>query len=116
MDKITTLFNDKLESICNDYRNKISMLPLWKLDNCLPKEIRVKTLDEKIEHLMEIYKTNNPVYLLLNNDLKLLKDKNFSFDEFKSINIDPRYLESIGYNETQIDFYYEFVNKVRALL
>lgn len=115
MGKIEDLFRAKLESICDDYRRKISALPLWKLDSNLPKEIKVKTFDEKIEYLMENFKANNPVYLLLNYDLELLKDKKYlSLDEFKSLNVDPRYLESLGYNEKQIDIFYEFVSKVKA--
>jgi len=116
MGKIVNLFHAKLESICDEYRNKISVLPLWKLDNSLPNEIREKTPDEKIEYLMENYKTYNPIYLLINNDLKLLKDGILSFDKFKSLNVDPRYLESIGYNEKQIGIYYEFVNKVKIMI
>lgn len=116
MDKVAKLFQAKLKIISGDYRNKILKLPLWKLDSFLPEEIKVKKHEEKVDYLMRNYKTNNPLYLLLNNDLKLLKENNYSFDEFNSINIDPRYLESLGYNETQIDIYYEFVNKVKALI
>jgi hypothetical protein len=116
MDKIVNLFHTKLESIYDEYRDKISLLPLWKLDSILPKEIEVRSPNEKIDYLLENYKTNNPIYLLLNNDLKLLKDGDISFDELKSLNVDPRYLESIGYNDTQINVYYEFVSKVKALI
>jgi hypothetical protein len=116
MDKIIDLFQAKLKSICDDYRSKILSLPFWKLDNNLPKEIKVKTTDEKVEYLIETYKTTNPIYLLLNNDLKLLKNRNISFDEFKCLDVDPRYLESKGYSEIQIDDYYDFVNKVKALI
>jgi hypothetical protein len=117
MDKIKNLFHAKVESICNDYRNKISALPLWKLDSSLPREIKVKTLEEKIEYLMDNFKNNNPIYLLFKYDLKLLKDKkHLSLDDFKSLNVDPRYLESMGYNEKQIDIYYEFVGKVKTQL
>lgn len=116
MGKIENLFQAKIESICEDYRSKIYSLPLWTLDNVLPNEIKTKTFDEKIEYLMEEFKINNPLYLLFNYDLKLLKNKkHFSLDEFKSLNVDPRYLESLGYNEKQIDVYYEFVNKAKSL-
>ncbi|EMY3553647.1 hypothetical protein ABF190_001392 [Flavobacterium psychrophilum] len=115
MGKIENLFHAKLESICEDFRNEITSLPLWKLDSFLPKEIKIRTLDEKIEYLMENFKAKNPIYLLIDNDLKLLKDnKHLSLDEFKSLNVDPRYLESLGFNKKQIDIYYEFVSKVKT--
>ena len=117
MGKIENLFQAKLESICEDYKDKISALPSWKIESTLPEGIKVKTLEEKIEYLMDKFKAKNPIYLLIDNDLKLLKDnKHLSFDEFKSLNIDPRYLESIGYSEKQIDIYYEFVSKVKTQL
>ena len=116
MDKIEKIFNAKMESMCSDYRIKISSLPLWKIDSALPIEIKGKTPDEKVEYLVEHFKVNNPICLLLRNDLNLLKDKNHPIlDNFKSLNVDPRYLESIGYSELQIAFYYEFIDKVKAL-
>lgn len=116
MDKIERIFNEKMETMCSDYRIKVSSLPMWKIDSALPIEIKAKSSDEKVEYLVEQFKTNNPIYLLLSNDLNLLKDKNhLILDNFKSLNIDPRYLESIGYSELQVAFYYEFIDEVKAL-
>jgi hypothetical protein len=117
MDKIEKIFIAKMEAMCDDYRSNISSLPLWRLDTSLPIEIKSKTLDDKIEYLVDRFKNNNPIYLLLSDDLNLLKDKNQpSLDQLKSLNIDPRYLESIGYSELHIALYFEFINKVKALL
>jgi hypothetical protein len=117
MDKITELFRIKLEAMCDEYRKKKYLMPSWRLDNSLPIEIREKAIDEKVNYLIEKYKISNPVYLLLKNDFTLLEEKDqiiHTINEFKSLNVDPRYLESIGFDEEQIKVYHEFINNVKA--
>lgn len=116
MGKIEELFRARIKFISDEFRNNISEVPMWKLDSTLPKEIRSKSFDEKIEYLIEKYKNSNPIYLLLNDDLKLLEFKSCSVEELKSLNVDPRYLESMGLNEMQIIKHYEFTNSVKDLL
>jgi hypothetical protein len=118
MGEIIKLFSTRLESMCNEYKKKIYLMPSWQLDNILPNEIKEMAIDEKADYLLEKYRNNNPFYLLLITDLNLIKQKNeeTTFAELKSLNIDPRYLESMGLKENQIEDYYEFVTKAKAMI
>lgn len=60
MGKIVKLFSTKLESMCEEYKNKIYSMPDWQLNSILPDEIKDKTISEKLDYLLEKYKNNNP--------------------------------------------------------
>lgn len=118
MDKVITLFYKKLESMLNIYKKKISSLPHWQLDNAVPNEFSDRSIEQKVDFLIDKYKNGNPVYLLLSDDKSLLERrvKDFSLIELKSLNVDPRFLESNGFNEKQIEDFYKFTEQVRTLL
>ena len=92
-------------------------MPSWQLDSILPAEIKEKNINNKLDYLLEKYKMNNPVYKLINEDLNLIRQGvgTLSCNELKSINIDPRYLESFGLNETELKKHFEFIAKVKAV-
>lgn len=118
MDKVVTLFCEKLDSMLNIYKKKISSLQHWQLDNAVPNELRSRNTEQKVDFLLDKYKNGNPIYLLLRDDKNLLEKKanSFSFQELKSLNVDPRFLEGNGFNEKQIEDFYKFTEQVRALL
>lgn len=115
MDKITELFSIKIENMCNEYTDKISALPTWKLDTIVPIELKNKERNYKESYLIEKFKNSNPVYVKLKNDLDLLANKNINVQDLQSLDLDPRYLESMGLQEIQIENYYRFVDEVKAL-
>lgn len=117
MGKIVKLFSTMLESMCEEYRKKIYSMSSWQLDSILPNEIKGMNIDAKADYLIEKYKNNNPIYQLLLSDLNLINEseEDVVLDELKSLNIDPRYLESMGLKEKQIEDYFEFVTKIKTL-
>ena len=102
--------------MCSEYADKISALPIWKLDSILPAEFKNKESSCKHNYLIEKFKNSNPIYLKLKSDFDLLSNRNINLRALESLNFDPRYLESIGLMEEQIDDYYSFVDKVKAIL
>lgn len=88
---------------------------MWQLDNSLPNEFKHKDNNEKYSYLIEKFKTNNPLYLKIKNDLNLLITRKIPINELQSLDLDPRYFESLGLKETQIDDYYRFVDEIKAI-
>lgn len=116
MDKIIKLFSLRLERMLQEYTDKVNSMSLWQIDNNLSKDIKQKNIDEKRSFLIEKFQINNPLYRLIQDDLGLLKRENVSSNDLKFIELDPRYLESIGLKESQIEEYFEFTESVKALL
>lgn len=118
MDKVVTLFCEKLDSMLDIYKKRISSLQPWQLDNAVPNELRGHNTEQKVDFLLGKFKSENPVYLLLHEDKNLLqrKSKSYSLQELKSFRLDPRFLEGNGFNEKQIEDFYKFIERVRALL
>jgi hypothetical protein len=86
----------------------------WQLTNNLPKDLHMIDEYDQKRFLTEKYKQCNPLYLMLQEDLNNIKDKDTeTIDELKIFNIDPRYLESIGFKEDQIDGFYAFIDKIK---
>lgn len=104
--------------MCLEYKNKLEKLSSWELNNNLPLDLKEKTMEHKINYLIENYKLNNPIYVLFKEDLMSFKSvlKKSNLLELKSLNLDPRYLESMGFNEKQIESYFDFTSRVKALL
>jgi hypothetical protein len=113
MDKIKILFTLQLDKMHNDFVEKINSLPLWELDSFLPTDIKLKSVDEKKIYLIDRFKKNNSVYKMIEEDLVLVQNTSISIEELRSLNIDPRYLESLGLKEQQINEYYKFVNEIK---
>lgn len=119
MDKVIYILNEILKSLCIEYKNKVLLTPSWKLESTLPSVLKGQSLNKQIDFLVERYKMNNPIYLSFEKDLNTLKQKKgdtISKDDLKSLDLDPRYLESFGFNEKQITEYYENISKIKALL
>ncbi len=112
MDKLISLFSSKLDDMLNQYIDKLNTVPVFRLEQNLPDEFMEKNQNEKKEYFIQKYKTTNPIYLLIQGDLNQLKKGKVSIDELHSINLDVRFLESLGFNEKKISAYYEFCNRV----
>jgi len=115
MDKIIELFSIRMESMCKEYIDKILTIPIWKLDAILPVELKNMERGYKHSYLIEKFKNSNPIYLKLKKDLDLLANNNIVLQDLQSLDLDPRYLESMGLQEIQIESYYRFVDEVKAL-
>ncbi len=102
--------------MCNDYSDKISALPTWKLNSIVPIEFKNKDSSYKHDYLIEKFKNSNPIYIKLKHDLQLLEIRNINVQALQSLDLDPRYLESMWLKEIQIDEYYRFVDEVKSLL
>jgi hypothetical protein len=61
------------------------------------------------------YKITNPVYILTQSDLDLLKNENIYLHDLQSLDLDSRYLESLGLNESQIADYFKFTENIKTL-
>ncbi len=118
MDKIIELFNIELERMLTKYKDRISSLPLWQLENYIPIEIKHEDLKKKKDYLVNKFINNDPMYLMIVKDLIELKktETKIKFDDLHSVNVDPRYLESMGLRELQIESYFKFTTKAKALL
>lgn len=118
MDKVILLFSEKLSSMLRDYENKLLNLPQWKINSLLPNELVDQTTEQKIRFLVEKFKSSNPIYSIVNND-KFKLQKGISVDsvsELKVFNLDPRFLEGMGFSESQIEEFFKFVEQARRLL
>jgi len=115
MDKIIKLFSTRLELMCEKYKMKIYSMSSWNLDCILPNEIKQKNHEEKVAYMVKKFKSSHPFYLLLKSDMELIEKKReaITFDELKSPNVHPRYLEGKGLTESQIEDFYEFVAKLK---
>jgi len=116
MDKIINLFSTTLELMCQEYKMKIYSMSSWQLDSILPNEIKQKNYEEKVAYMVKKFKSIHPFYLLLKSDMELIEKKKeaITFDELKSPNLHPRYLEGKGLTESQIEEFYGFVAKLKT--
>jgi hypothetical protein len=115
--KIIELFQNKLEEMYNDLKIKTYSRPVWQLDGLIPIEMKNKEFDEKANYFIEISKKNDPLFLTITQDLIELKKENcnLKLSDLKSLNLDPRFLESLGFHGKQAELYDEFANKARTL-
>lgn len=98
----------------SEHVSKVNKMPPWQLKSILPKDSPVTNECDQKKLLIEKYKQHNPLYLMLQDDLNDIKDKDMTIDQLRIFNIDPRYLESLGFKEDQIDSFYVFINNIKS--
>lgn len=118
MDKlrIKDLIQNKIDFYLNEFSNRITKLPNWKINQTLPSLMHDSTLTEKQEYLIERFKKENTLLIKLQTDLDLINSNEHfnSLDQLKSINIDPREFEGMGFSESQTEEFNNFVEKVQS--
>lgn len=113
--KINKLFQQKIDFYLNEHLNKISKLASWQINQIIPSSLLNSSYNEKQNYLIERFKKENPLFLKLQADLDLLNSNaNInSLNQLKSINVDPREIEGMGFNESQIEEFNHFIEQVQ---
>lgn len=110
--ELVNLFNERLRGLEDSYTEDLKSTPLWQIDSMLPSDYKTKSLEEKTSFLMQKFRTSNPIYLLINDDLEqVVKSKTKSL---KIFDVDPRYLEGKGMKESEIESFYKFLDLVKS--
>ena len=112
MDKLISLFKEKLASLEENYTSDLKNIPLWQIDSLLPSDHKTKSLDEKTIFLIQKFRSSNPIYLLVSDNLEQIVKSNTK--SLKIFDVDPRYLESKGMKESEIESFYKFLDLAKS--
>lgn len=118
LQELEIIFTNKLHSLIEEHVKVINQIPEWFINSSIPLEFKKLSINDKRNILIEKYKNENQIYRLIKSDLDLIQSKKqiSSPEQIKSIQIDPRFLESLGLNNNQIESYFHFIELVKSEL